>query len=160
MRGLFLPPEINAMLHVAEQKARIADKGRAGIDPPRSIHMNPGPIHRMAVRESVIRAMRKTRRLLCLCDADMTSCQSLKLPAKNKYLRHRLRHILRPRRGNSRAAPLWAQEIKAYAAHIAEIVCHLYDAGKRPDIIRCDNTGQTNLNAALSEALNPGDHIC
>ena len=151
---------MDAVLHIAEQKTRITDKGRTGINLPRSINMNSGSVHRMAVRESVIRSMHKTRRLLCLCDADMTPCQSLKLPAKSKDLRHRLRYILRPRRGNSYAAPLWAQEIKAYAAHIAEIVCHLYDAVKRPDIIRCDNTGQTDLNAVLREALNPDGHIC
>ena len=81
MSGLFLPPGINAMLHVPEQKARIADKGRAGIDPPRGIHMNPGSVHRMTVRESVIRAMRKTCSLLRLCDGNVLPGQSLKFLA-------------------------------------------------------------------------------
>ena len=159
MRGLFLPPDINAMLHVAEQKARIADKGRTGIDLPRGINMNPGSVHRMTVRESVIRTIRKACSLLCLCDGNVLPGQSFKFPAKIKDTRHRMCNILRPCRSNSRAAPLSAQEVKAHAAHIAEIVCHLYDAGEFPDIFRRNNTGQTDLNAALSEALNPGDHV-
>lgn len=159
MRGLFLPPDINAMLHVAEQKARIADKGRTGIDLPRGINMNPGSVHRMTVRESVIRAMRKTCSLLRLCDGNVLPGQSFKFPAKIKDTRHCMCNILRPCRGNSRAAPLSAQEVKAHAAHIAEIVCHLYDAREFPDIFRRNNTGQTDLNAALCETPNPGDHV-
>ena len=141
MRGLFLPPDINAMLHVTEQKSRIADKGRAGIDLPRGINMNSGSVHRMTVRESVIRAMRKARSLLCLCDSNVLPGQSFKFSAKVKDTRHRVRNILRLCRGNSRAASLSAQEVKAQAAHIAEIVCHLYDAGEFPHIFRRNNTG-------------------
>jgi len=159
MRGLFLPPDINAMLHVAEQKARIADKGRAGIDPPRGIHMNPGSVHRMTVRESVIRAMRKTCSLLCLCDGNVVPGQSFKFPAKIKDTRHRMCNILRPCRSNSRAAPLSAQEVKAHAAHIAEIVRHLDNAGELRNILRCDNACQTDRNATPTEALNPCNHI-
>ena len=44
-------------------------------------------------------------------------------------------------------------------AHIAEVVCHLYDAGEFPDILRRNNTGQADRDAALTETLNPRNHI-
>ena len=112
----------------------------------------------MAVRESVIRAMRKARSLLCLGDGNVLPGQSFKFSAKIKDVLHRKGNIARLCRTDRSTATLSAQEVKPHTAHVSKIICHLYDAGEFPNIFRRNNTGQTDLNAALCEALNPRNH--
>ena len=88
----------------------------------------------------------------------MSTGKPLELPAQCKDTLHRKGNIFLPRRSHTDAASLSAQKVKANSAHIAEIVCHLDDAGERRDILNCDDCGQTDLLPACREALNPCDH--
>ena len=124
----------------------------------RSIDVNPCAAHCMAVRESVIRAMRKARSLLCLGDGNVLPGQSFKFSAKIKDVLHRKGNIARLCRTDRSTATLSAQEVKPHTAHVSKIICHLYDAGEFPNIFRRNNAGQTDLNAALCETLNPCNH--
>ena len=128
MCHLLLPPNVDSVLHIAEQKARITDKGRTGVSPSGGINMHARPTHRVTVGKTIARALRKTRRLLLLRNRNAVSVQPTKVFVPHKDLRHRPRHLPLARGADSRAAPLQAQKIKADMAHIAEVVCHLDDA--------------------------------
>ena len=128
MRHRLLPPNVDAVLHVAEQEARIPHKGGAGVNASGGIDVHARPVHGVTVGKAIACALRKTRRLLLLRNRDAVSVQPSKVFVSRKDLCHRLCYLLLTCGVDSSAASLRAQKIKADTAHIAEVVCHLDDA--------------------------------